>query len=65
MLPSASFLLIPDISGFTSFVHNTELEHSQHIILQVKSTFFYTSVSADDHPRLRLGCWDTGVRLRP
>lgn len=38
MIPSASFLLIPDISGFTSFVHNTELEHSQHIISGLLTT---------------------------
>lgn len=38
MSPSASFLLIPDISGFTSFVHSTELEHSQHIISDLLTT---------------------------
>lgn len=38
MLPSPSFLLIPDISGFTSFVHSTELEHSQHIISGLLTT---------------------------
>ncbi len=27
-----STLFIPDISGFTKFIHNTEIEHSQHII---------------------------------
>jgi hypothetical protein len=32
MTTPASLLLIPDISGFTAFVHETELEHSQHII---------------------------------
>lgn len=29
----ASLLLTPDTSGFTAFVHETELEHSQYIIL--------------------------------
>ncbi len=28
----ASLLLTPDTSGFTAFVHETELEHSQYII---------------------------------
>jgi hypothetical protein len=28
----ASLLLTPDTSGFTVFVHETELEHSQYII---------------------------------
>lgn len=32
MTTPASLLLIPDISGFTAFVHDTELEHSQHIV---------------------------------
>jgi len=27
-----TLLFIPDISGFTQFVHNTEITHSQHII---------------------------------
>lgn len=27
-----SFLYIPDISGFTNFVNNTEIEHSKDII---------------------------------
>ncbi|MGD9329449.1 MAG: hypothetical protein PVH48_10815, partial [Cyclobacteriaceae bacterium] len=27
-----SLILIPDISGFTEFVNNTEITHSQHII---------------------------------
>ena len=30
-----SFLFIPDISGFTEFVHQTEVEHSQHIISEL------------------------------
>ncbi|SHJ62136.1 Protein of unknown function [Hymenobacter daecheongensis DSM 21074] len=38
MLPSASLLLMPDISGFTTFVHETELEHSQHIISELLET---------------------------
>ena len=40
----ASLLLIPDISGFTSFVHETELEHSQHII----SGLLNTLIDADE-----------------
>ena len=30
-----SFLFIPDISGFTNFVNNTDIEHSQHIISEL------------------------------
>ena len=30
-----ALLLIPDITGFTEFVQNTELEHSQHIISEL------------------------------
>ena len=30
-----SLLLIPDISGFTQFVNETEVEHSQHIIAEL------------------------------
>ncbi len=32
---SNSLLFIPDISGFTHFVENTEVEHSQHVISEV------------------------------
>ena len=31
----SSFLFIPDINGFTEFVHRTEIEHSQHIISEL------------------------------
>lgn len=30
-----SFIFLPDISGFTEFVHQTEVEHSQHIISEL------------------------------
>ncbi len=30
-----SLLFIPDISGFTHFVQNTEIEHSQHVISEL------------------------------
>jgi hypothetical protein len=30
-----SLILIPDISGYTKFVNNTEIEHSQHIISEL------------------------------
>jgi Protein of unknown function (DUF2652) len=30
-----SLLFIPDISGFTNFVQNTEVEHSQHVIAEL------------------------------
>ncbi|MDY8134531.1 DUF2652 domain-containing protein [Aquimarina sp. 2201CG5-10] len=30
-----SLLFIPDISGFTQFVQNTEVEHSQHVISEL------------------------------
>ncbi len=32
MQTPASLLLMPDISGFTEFVHTTELQHSQQIV---------------------------------
>ncbi|SEM02041.1 Protein of unknown function [Aquimarina amphilecti] len=32
---SASLLFIPDISGYTKFVQNTEIEHSQHVISEL------------------------------
>lgn len=32
---SNSLLFIPDISGFTQFVQNTEAEHSQHVISEL------------------------------
>ena len=30
-----SLLFIPDITGFTEFVNNTEIEHGQHIISEL------------------------------
>ncbi len=30
--PQPTLLFIPDISGFTKFIHSTEVSHSQHII---------------------------------
>jgi len=30
-----SFLFIPDISGFTEFVHDTEVSHSRHVIAEL------------------------------
>ena len=33
--PTSSFLFIPDISGFTAFVQDTEVRHSQHIISEL------------------------------
>ncbi|MDA0196225.1 MAG: DUF2652 domain-containing protein [Bacteroidetes bacterium] len=33
--PSPTLLFIPDISGFTDFVSNTEITHSQHIIQEL------------------------------
>lgn len=30
-----SLLFIPDISGFTAFIQNTEVEHSQHVIAEL------------------------------
>ncbi|NNE26672.1 MAG: DUF2652 domain-containing protein [Saprospiraceae bacterium] len=35
MAANNSLLLIPDISGFTDFVHNTEISHAQHIISEL------------------------------
>lgn len=34
-MPSNSLLFVPDITGFTEFVHKTEIEHSQHIISEL------------------------------
>ena len=34
-MPSKSLLFVPDISGFTEFVNNTEIDHSQHIISEL------------------------------
>lgn len=31
----SSLLFLPDISGFTEFVQNTEIEHSQHVISEL------------------------------
>ncbi|MCH8330473.1 MAG: DUF2652 domain-containing protein, partial [Bacteroidetes bacterium] len=30
-----ALILIPDITGFTEFVNNTDIEHSQHIIAEL------------------------------
>ncbi|MEM6806365.1 MAG: DUF2652 domain-containing protein, partial [Bacteroidota bacterium] len=35
MPSSPSLIFLPDISGFTDFVNQTELEHSQHIIAEL------------------------------
>lgn len=32
---NSSLLFLPDISGFTEFVQNTEVEHSQHVISEL------------------------------
>tara|TARA_R110002073_G_scaffold326975_1_gene507310 strand:+ start:19300 stop:20388 length:1089 start_codon:yes stop_codon:yes gene_type:complete len=32
---SQSLFFIPDISGYTSFIQNTEIEHSQHVIAEL------------------------------
>ncbi len=32
---AGSLLFIPDISGYTQFVQNTEIEHSQHVIAEL------------------------------
>lgn len=34
-MSSKSLLFVPDISGFTEFVNNTEINHSQHIISEL------------------------------
>ena len=33
--PSPTLIFIPDISGFTEFVHTTEVAHSQHIVREL------------------------------
>lgn len=32
---SNSLLFIPDISGYTNFIQNTEIEHSEHVIAEI------------------------------
>jgi len=32
---SKSLLFIPDISGYTNFIQNTEIEHSEHVIAEI------------------------------
>lgn len=39
-----SFLFIPDISGFTEFVHHTDVEHSQHIISELLESIIDSNV---------------------
>ena len=34
-MPNHSLLFVPDITGFTEFVNNTEIDHSQHIISEL------------------------------
>jgi len=38
-----SLILIPDISGFTEFVNNTEITHSQHIISELLELMIKTN----------------------
>ena len=35
-----TLLFIPDISGFTQFVQNTEAEHSQHVDKKIACTVY-------------------------
>jgi Protein of unknown function (DUF2652) len=35
MAEKKSLIFLPDISGFTNFVHSTETEHSQHIVTEL------------------------------
>lgn len=39
-----SFLFIPDISGFTEFVNQTEVEHSQHIISELLESIIDSNI---------------------
>ena len=36
--PQPTLIFIPDISGFTEFVHDTDVSHSQHIIQELLET---------------------------
>ncbi|MEM7085518.1 MAG: DUF2652 domain-containing protein [Bacteroidota bacterium] len=38
-----SLLFIPDISGFTHFVQNTEVEHSQHVIAELLEVLIHAN----------------------
>ena len=38
-----SLLFIPDISGFTHFVQNTEVEHSQHVIAELLEVLIHSN----------------------
>lgn len=40
---SNSLLFIPDISGFTHFVQNTEVEHSQHVIAELLEVLIHAN----------------------
>lgn len=53
----ASLLFMPDISGFTVFVHATELEHSQQIFSGLLETLI-----AADHLNLRVAEIEGGRR---
>ena len=37
-MTESATILIPDISGFTTFVARTELEHSAHIVTELLDT---------------------------
>ena len=39
-----SLLFLPDISGFTQFVQNTEIEHSQHVISELLEVLIEANV---------------------
>ena len=39
-----SLLFIPDISGFTHFVQNTEVEHSQHVIAELLEVLIHANM---------------------
>lgn len=41
--PQPALLFIPDISGFTEFVTNTEVQHSRHIIEELLETLLDTN----------------------
>ena len=39
-MENSAFIFIPDISGFTKFITQTEIKHSNHIISELVGNYF-------------------------
>ena len=56
-MENQTLIFIPDISGFTEFVNNTAIEHSQHIISELMEIIIDSNklnFSISEFPRLML-----------